>query len=1112
MPQLKEHFEYNAFGKGINTEASLINFPADYSRDEENYELDKNNTRSRRLGMDYEDSFTAQTTGIYLQSDTTKMLDYAVTTHFWKASDNSFYLYVIQIGTVLYFFDWSIDGALSDNYVTSFTISGANADQEAQADVWRNNLLVASGEGLVRILSYSPLTQTVTGTTTTLNVRDIWGVDDGLATGNNPASLSDKHNYNLQNQGWSSTNITSYNSAQSAYPSNAEQAFWGKTRDSAFDSNEIIRQYFGDTPAPKGSIIIDFFDRGNSRATATSISVSSLGYDISYGGPTDVVVHAGRAFYCGGSVLTTDGDDDSPSASNTILFSRLIEGANDIGKCYQEADPTSEHISDLIQTDGGSITIADAKEIKKLLRFNNTLLVFATNGVWQVKNPNGGVGFRADEYQVIKIYNAPGIVATNSLVVTETDIFYWASDAIYHISQDDYGNFIAQDMSSDLIRNIYTPIDDDVKQYAKGHYDIYNRKITWLYSLDTDFDGYSYTDELVFNLYNKGFTKRAIKSLSSNSPFVSGYVDHRTDVSSVITGEEPTVKYVAFKPNVITSTGVTNTITAYTETSGGTQTVGAYRGYDFDVDWDNNRAYTMTGDPVTSDDQALKVWDITNQTQTTSVTRPDPDMDDVLGDPTADRSMEPLCLIGDTQYMFWAWSGSNGGPLFAQDVTVTAGTTWYNFGSLQESNSISNTTNKFAQVIQARSAKIWHSTQKRWIYFIMTWKYDSKNIGLLEFNTDFTGGKTAGLSYVYGADDTNYLDTTGANIKLLQVGNRGTDTDGMGYVDFWTVNEDDEVWRIRVRADAYYDGDAATTYGVTYSQITLGTGTYRACIRDEYDDTLIWIVDDTTDRVEKRDSAGTLSWSTNLAGVGGQYGASDYGIYTVNYSKAANGLINIINGSDLVTIDTTDGSIDDTNSSLVTVSNDNWVTNTLTGQVLYLQSSVMKEVAVDKGTVYEVQLTFSSYNNTSFLDWYTQDSTGVDAAAYIKTGPFNFEDNTRDKSILYLFVQFERAETGQSGGSLTNPGGCTVQAFWGHHDNSSSKKVTTAQSCYRVAHYIYPDSTYSDTNFVKIPEVVITKNKLRGAGKSVALKFATQSAKDCKLMGWTIPVMMDKDE
>jgi hypothetical protein len=172
----------------------------------------------------------------------------------------------------------------------------------------------------------------------------------------------------------------------------------------------------------------------------------------------------------------------------------------------------------------------------------------------------------------------------------------------------------------------------------------------------------------------------------------------------------------------------------------------------------------------------------------------------------------------------------------------------------------------------------------------------------------------------------------------------------------------------------------------------------------------------------------------------------------------------------------------------------------------------MKEVAVDKGTVYEVQLTFSSYNNTSFLDWYTQDSTGVDAAAYIKTGPFNFEDNTRDKSILYLFVQFERAETGQSGGSLTNPGGCTVQAFWGHHDNSSSKKVTTAQSCYRVAHYIYPDSTYSDTNFVKIPEVVITKNKLRGAGKSVALKFATQSAKDCKLMGWTIPVMMDKDE
>jgi hypothetical protein len=45
--------EISSFIKGFITEASPLNFPADASRDEENFELNVNGSRDRRLGIDF---------------------------------------------------------------------------------------------------------------------------------------------------------------------------------------------------------------------------------------------------------------------------------------------------------------------------------------------------------------------------------------------------------------------------------------------------------------------------------------------------------------------------------------------------------------------------------------------------------------------------------------------------------------------------------------------------------------------------------------------------------------------------------------------------------------------------------------------------------------------------------------------------------------------------------------------------------------------------------------------------------------------------------------------------------------------------------------------------
>ena len=55
--------EITSFSKGFLTEASPLNFPADATRDEENFELNINGSRDRRLGVDFENNYQLRSTG-----------------------------------------------------------------------------------------------------------------------------------------------------------------------------------------------------------------------------------------------------------------------------------------------------------------------------------------------------------------------------------------------------------------------------------------------------------------------------------------------------------------------------------------------------------------------------------------------------------------------------------------------------------------------------------------------------------------------------------------------------------------------------------------------------------------------------------------------------------------------------------------------------------------------------------------------------------------------------------------------------------------------------------------------------------------------------------------
>ena len=54
---------YNTFVKGLITEASPLTFPENASIDEQNFVLNRDGSRSRRLGIDYENLYALKSTG-----------------------------------------------------------------------------------------------------------------------------------------------------------------------------------------------------------------------------------------------------------------------------------------------------------------------------------------------------------------------------------------------------------------------------------------------------------------------------------------------------------------------------------------------------------------------------------------------------------------------------------------------------------------------------------------------------------------------------------------------------------------------------------------------------------------------------------------------------------------------------------------------------------------------------------------------------------------------------------------------------------------------------------------------------------------------------------------
>lgn len=604
---------------GLNTEQSTVQDLPTYTSDELNCSIYPEGIRGRRFGMDVERD--GKVFALPAGSSPRSFQGYC-----WKnVGKTSLDFIVYQVDTKLYFYDAAakpFSTAMNSNSVdiSSYVIDNNKFyNYPVKMTSGADFLLVVSKYMRPIIITYDFGVKAFKVNEVDLKYRDFDGVDDGLAIDALPNDLTDKHKYNLLNQGWTLTNITKFFTDKSQYPANNLQWFIGKDNSGNYNTEELLKHYFGNTPAPKGHYILSYFDRNRAQASgvyggsarkltyayrntwkhdrsyrATVIPTFTAEYPSSAGTATSATVQFTRlfrktwkrawgpwtgkvqiyvegqgsngrwtivrreqhtfygtgegetssteiftmswtnttkysgyrlrctfenlgggeaetAYPCGITCVSTlaiaeDGDPfagerittDNRIAdvaymagkffylvNDTVLFSQNVTNEGEgYDKCYQDADPTSEEINDIVSTDGGFVKFQTMGDGMALKTFNRGVLVFGRDVVYGLLSPTTG-RFTATEYDTVELSKA-GLIGNQTVVSIADSVYYWSPLGIFRIgvNQQTGSTMVAENISQTTIQRFYNDIPQYSKENARAAFDFCNNRIYWFYPTD----------------------------------------------------------------------------------------------------------------------------------------------------------------------------------------------------------------------------------------------------------------------------------------------------------------------------------------------------------------------------------------------------------------------------------------------------------------------------------------------------------------------------------------------------------------------------------------------------------------------------------------------------
>ena len=155
----------------------------------------------------------------------------------------------------------------------------------------------------------------------------------------------------------------------------------------------------------------------------------------------------------------------------------------------------------------------------------------------------------------------------------------------------------------------------------------------------------------------------------------------------------------------------------------------------------------------------------------------------------------------------------------------------------------------------------------------------------------------------------------------------------------------------------------------------------------------------------------------------------------------------------------------------------------------------------------KIKWTTRSTNSLTTCDLDQSDYTDFDGASpnpYFVTGWDNIGDFQRRRQAPVVTVFAKRTETGYtetgSGYDPVNESSNLLTAYWDWTDDSVSGKIGSQNETYRHVRGFVPSGTGDVDGY----PVVVTRNKIRGRGRVLQLRFDGAAGKDSHILGFSI--------
>lgn len=510
MPQSLTQKVVNTFVKGLITEAGELTFPENASVDELNCDLRRDGSRRRRLAAKVEDSRVLSS---FTVSTSTRFH-----TGKWEnvGGQSGLEFLVIQVGSTLRFYNkaelpYSSHEIAETVDLSTYEVAGGVGAANANCQFASiNGALVVSSPAINTIyIQRDNTTGTLTTTQITFRIRDFeWlGDKSTYTTEIATASASTERKYDTANAGWSGTKGSAALATYGAYPPLTLPWYSGKDSSGNFSKTEWQNIFSGTSLIGNGTYILDFFNKDRSAASG----IAGITTDIENSRFKSVESFAGRIFYAG---------LESAKNSGVLLFSRQIETLSELGECFQVNDPTSEDISDLLDTDGGVVRIPDAVNIQYLYAFGATLFIFAENGVWSINGVDNV--FRATEYSLRRV-SYTGMLTAESFAEAEGVPFWWSKTGIHTLQFDEVsGNPTEQNISLPTIQTFWDDIGSNSRSLVQATYDRLNKKIYWAYPNATETNVNKLNNFLILDIPLGAFYPWKVSDEASSTDYIMG--------------------------------------------------------------------------------------------------------------------------------------------------------------------------------------------------------------------------------------------------------------------------------------------------------------------------------------------------------------------------------------------------------------------------------------------------------------------------------------------------------------------------------------------------------------------------------------------------------------